>query len=206
MLNRWHVAVDNNDFNLLFYRLAKSNSLSSTALTDNHHFPELVCPLHKDILHHTKQVESISPEFLVFFSGLIDCSLKTNIMLRSSGTDFRLINNSVVPKCLSEQHWNRIYGCFYFESLLISCTKGRVLMLLPRSPNFSGSFRACGGGWRSATRKKHSTHVKCAGIEATLVAARTRVLLISHGDHRSAEFNVTPAFQHDVETSPLLFT
>lgn len=127
-----------------------------------------------------KQVETISTDsttFFFFFFCRSDCSLKTNIMLRSSGTDFRLVDSSVVPKCLPGQHWNRIYSCFYFESLLISCKKGSVLMLLPHPPNFSGSFRACGGYWRSE---------------------QMQILLISHGDHGSAEFNVTAAFQYDL--------
>lgn len=47
-------------------------------------------------------------------------------------------------------------------------------------------------------KERHSTRVKHARIEATLAAARMQILLITRGDHNSAEFNVTPAFQNDL--------
>lgn len=123
------------------------------AFTDNHHFPEFVSFSSAQRYFASSEAGGVDLDRFLEWFFESDCSLKTNIMLRSSGTVFCLIYNSIVLECFPEQHWNRIYGCFYFESLLISCRKGCVLMLLPRCPYFPGSFRACGGGWRSPTRK-----------------------------------------------------
>lgn len=110
------------------------------ALTDNHHFPEFVSFSSARRYFGSSEAGGVDlHQFLEWFFGS-DYSLKTNIMLRSSGSDFHLIDNSIVLKCFPEQHWKRIYSCFYFESLLISCRKGCVLMLQPRCPYYSGSF------------------------------------------------------------------
>lgn len=135
------------------------------ALTDNHHFPEFVRFSSARRYFASSEAGGVDlDQFLEWFFGS-DYSLKTNIMLRGSGNDFHLIDNSIVLKCFPEQHWNRIYSCFYFESLLISCRKGCVLMLQPRCPYFSGSFRVCGGGWRSATRKNTARVSRVRGLK-----------------------------------------
>lgn len=140
-------------------------------LTDNHHFPECVRFSSARRYFASSEAGGVDlDQFLEWFFGS-DYSFKTNIMLRSSGNDYHLIDNSVVLKCFPEQQWKTGFTTAF---ILKACSLAAERAACWCCRRVVLSY---GGHWQRKTQ--HAC--ERAQIEAALVAAQIRLHFLVRG-------------------------